>query len=177
MRRSRAILCLKRAMRRSTDYLMALLLLAALTLAATWLARNTSSVLAGPAYAIDGDTLAFGPDHVRLLGLDAPELDQTCERGGTSVACGKAAQAGLSAMLTPALRCESSGHDVYGRILAHCSTDKGDIGERLVEAGLALNKGCCLAAEVRARAARRGVWAGRLEAPADWRRAHDARRS
>ncbi|MDE3078941.1 MAG: hypothetical protein KGI94_02780 [Paracoccaceae bacterium] len=40
-----------------------------------------AEVLTGTPRVIDGDTLAFGPRHVRLMGIDAPELAQRCGTG------------------------------------------------------------------------------------------------
>ena len=34
--------------------------------------------LAGKAYVIDGDTISISGNHIRLQGIDAPELDQSC---------------------------------------------------------------------------------------------------
>ena len=33
-------------------------------------------------YVVDGDTLSRRGERLRLLGIDAPEYDQQCERGG-----------------------------------------------------------------------------------------------
>ena len=43
---------------------------------------------AGPARAVDGDTLEVGGEEVRLYGIDAPELHQTCRRGDEEWSCG-----------------------------------------------------------------------------------------
>lgn len=37
---------------------------------------------------IDGDSLSVGQHEIRLFGIDAPELKQTCMRAGQSWACG-----------------------------------------------------------------------------------------
>lgn len=54
------------------------LLLVALALPAN------AEVVSGPAYAVDGDTLILNDRQVRLAGIDAPELDQSCQRDGQS---------------------------------------------------------------------------------------------
>ena len=38
--------------------------------------------LKGPARVIDGDTNEIAGRRIRIFGIDAPEVDQTCERGG-----------------------------------------------------------------------------------------------
>jgi endonuclease YncB( thermonuclease family) len=42
----------------------------------------------GRARAIDGDSLKVGETEVRLHGIDAPLLSQTCQRGGRDWSCG-----------------------------------------------------------------------------------------
>jgi len=37
---------------------------------------------------VDGDGLKIGNQSIRLWGIDAPELDQTCELDGRTVPCG-----------------------------------------------------------------------------------------
>lgn len=48
-----------------------------------------SETHSGRFFVIDGDTLAKGGERFRLLGIDAPELSQTCVRGGESWPCGE----------------------------------------------------------------------------------------
>lgn len=118
---------------------------------------------------VDGDTLApldaqgreQGP-HVRLWGIDAPEM-------GTAYSW--AAGAKLEAILRTGLplRCERKGadrqgKDRHGRTVARCFTDKGaDVALLLVRAGLArdwayFSKGHYAAAERTARENWRGLW-------------------
>ena len=42
----------------------------------------------GVVRVIDGDTWDVGGARVRLFGIDTPEPDQTCERGGELLRCG-----------------------------------------------------------------------------------------
>lgn len=50
----------------------------AILLSPTALAAQTYT---GPVDVIDGDTLVMTGERFRLLGIDAPELDQTCALG------------------------------------------------------------------------------------------------
>ncbi len=55
-------------------------------------------LLQGEARAIDGDTLQVGDTRLRLHGIDAPELRQTCEDSAGAVwACGRRAALELAA--------------------------------------------------------------------------------
>ena len=52
--------------------------------------RMDPVLLQGEARAIDGDTLQVGDTRLRLHGIDAPELRQTCEdNSGEAWACGR----------------------------------------------------------------------------------------
>lgn len=120
--------------------------------------------IAGRARVVDGDTLDFGAARVRLHGVDAPELAQTCAAaGGGAWPCGAAAAARLTALAGGGpVACEPRDRDRYGRIVAVCSAGGRDLGAALVAEGLAwayLRYADDYApAEDAARAAGRGVW-------------------
>lgn len=127
--------------------------------------------------AIDGDSLRYGHEEVRLLGIDAPEYRQTYrDERGRPWPCGREARAELERLIgRGAVDCRSSGRDRYGRALAICSAARiGDVGEAIVRAGYAVDYmgGRYTAAEAEARAARRGIWRGEFERPDAWRRAN-----
>lgn len=133
--------------------------------------------ISGPARAADGDSLDLSGISVRLFGVDAPELAQSCERGGASWACGKQAASKLASLVagTPVM-CEQKDIDDYGRIVATCRAGSVDLGGALVDAGLAVAlphfSDRYVAAEARARAAGLGIWNGKFQMPADYRAAH-----
>jgi endonuclease YncB( thermonuclease family) len=125
------------------------------------------------AVAIDGDSLRTGGRDIRLLGIDAPELSQTCrDEQGRSWSCGREAHARLRAFTIGALECKSSSQDRYGRTLATCAAQGiPDIGEAMVRAGYAVSfmSPRYWLAELEARWNRRGIWRGSFERPQDWR--------
>jgi endonuclease YncB( thermonuclease family) len=127
--------------------------------------------------AIDGDSLRTAGKQIRLTGIDAPELFQTCrdEHGG-EWACGRHAHAFLRALVSRGtLTCTPNGTDRYGRTLATCSAGPvADVSDAMVRAGFAINfmNGGYQAAEAEARTAKRGIWSGEFERPQDWRRRH-----
>jgi endonuclease YncB( thermonuclease family) len=126
------------------------------------------------ATATDGDSLRVDGERIRLLGIDAPELRQTCrdERGG-EWACGRAAHELLIRIVSRGkVTCPSTAKDRFNRALARCSAgDIADVGETMVRAGYAIDfmKGGYGAAEAEARAAKRGIWRGVFEQPREWR--------
>ncbi len=131
--------------------------------------------LSGTATAIDGDTLRLAGQRVRLTGLDAVERAQTCAVDGRDWPCGEAAHAFLAAAVGgTTTTCTPAGHDRYGRVLATCTAGGRDLGDALVRAGWAVADPGYALALAEARLARRGIWAGRFDDPADWRRRHDA---
>jgi endonuclease YncB( thermonuclease family) len=133
-----------------------------------------AQTLTGAARVVDGDTIAIGGERIRLSGIDAPEINQTClDDKGLPWRCGTVARDRLIQHIgSRPVSCPTSGKDVYGRWLASCSVD-GDLGTWLVAEGLALAfvrySTRYVAAEAVARNARKGMWAGAFVAPWDWR--------
>lgn len=127
--------------------------------------------LAGMARAGDGDSLTLAGERVRLLGIDAPELDQTCSRDdGRPWTCGAAARSRLAALVAAGTTtCVPDGSDRYRRILATCTTAGKNLGAVMVAEGLAIASSGYQAEEAAARAAGRGIWAGSFVAPREWR--------
>jgi len=131
--------------------------------------------IAGAARVIDGDTLALDGVRIRLHGIDAPEMAQTCRRKGKPWRCGEAARRALAAMVADStVRCRRRGIDRYGRVVARCRTARtGDLGAALVAEGAAFAyrrySREYLDEERTARAARRGVWSGSARRPESFR--------
>lgn len=125
----------------------------------------------GPAQATDGDSLRLADDRIRLLGIDAPELDQICwDASGTEWSCGRAARDRLASLVASgSASCQPQGHDKYGRILAVCEVGRRDLGAALVADGLAIAKGDYDGEQAEARAAGIGIWRGRFVDPRQWR--------
>lgn len=132
--------------------------------------------IAGDAIVIDGDTLEIAGRRIRLEGIDAPEMAQSCQTGdGSPWRCGLAAQKRLMVMTRgQAVACDAAGSDAYGRTLAVCFVEGEDINATLVEEGLARAfvkySELYVAQEAEARAARRGLWQADNLAPWDFRR-------
>lgn len=151
----------------------AIVVLAAVALLADWLESPLPAV-AGAGRASDGDSFRLGSDRVRLLGLDAPELAQHCAAAdGARWPCGRVARDRMAVLLASGpISCQPEGRDRYDRLLARCSVNGQDIGATLVTEGLAIAADDYWKLEASARAARRGIWVGGFDTPADWRDDH-----
>ena len=135
---------------------------------------DSSAVLVGHARAADGDSLVLQGRRIRLFGIDAPELSQTCRRAGQNWACGETAKQKLEALVSNReIICKPRSIDAFGRQVASCSVTARDIGEDMVRAGLATAfrqySNDYVSTEEQARSARLGIWAGEFQAPADYR--------
>jgi endonuclease YncB( thermonuclease family) len=133
--------------------------------------RPPGRTIEGLARIVDGDTLWIGQSKIRLRGIDAPELRQSCTIQRQSYACGHAATEALRQHLKGnPIVCRISGRDRYERLLARCLLDGDDIGAWLVREGLAVSYGSDYEREESAARKRKaGLWAGGFERPGAWR--------
>lgn len=156
------------------DLTRAIFLLVGLAALALLLPRFIGGrTVTGAAVMIDGDSLRLAGRELRLEGVDAPELDQVCDREGRSYGCGREAKWIAEQKLTRGeLSCRVSGDDRYGRGLALCAVAGEDLNGALVREGVAVSEGLYRNEERLAREAGRGLWAGSFERPAEWRRRH-----
>jgi len=135
--------------------------------------RQPRESATGSVYVIDGDTVILNRVHIRLLGIDAPEMEQTCRIEGSDYACGRDARNALKNRIgKAAIRCEKEGFDKYGRDLGRCYLGDTDLNQWMVEQGWAVSYGDYRSAEASARREKRGIWAGSFEMPFQWRREH-----
>lgn len=129
--------------------------------------------------ALDGDTLAVD---IRLLGIDAFETRQMCERRNGCWSCGKAAQDLAARALRDAEAVITlTPSSTYGRPVATVTVRGADLGETLLRAGLAIPQSQYLrrdparraryeAAFADAQGRRAGAFAGTWLPPARWRK-------
>jgi endonuclease YncB( thermonuclease family) len=111
------------------------------TAASPVLAKRIDPILLqGEARAVDGDTLQVGEIRLRLHGIDAPELRQTCEdQAGEAWACGRRAASELAvAVAGGEIHCINRERDRYQRLGATCWARGRDVGQSLVAHGWAV---------------------------------------
>ncbi|KAB0680417.1 thermonuclease family protein [Aureimonas leprariae] len=141
---------------------------------------SAAQPIAGRVEVVDGDTIKVDgtKERVRLFGIDAPESRQSCRNAaGLRYLCGARAADALAQIVgrNGQVACEEQDRDRYGRIVAICRLDGKDIGAAMVSGGWArdyaqYSHGRYAAREAEAKAKRRGAWAGRWQAPWEWRR-------
>jgi endonuclease YncB( thermonuclease family) len=152
-------------------------LIVAATLAVVLAAANAQAdeAIVGVASVIDGDTIEIHGQRIRLHGIDTPESNQLCERGGKSYRCGQVAALALSDRIgRRTVTCKGRGEDRYGRVIAVCFEGGEDLNGWLVRQGLgvAYRKYSIdyVPQEDAARREQLGLWSGRFVMPWLWRR-------
>ncbi|MDW8444821.1 MAG: thermonuclease family protein [Acetobacteraceae bacterium] len=128
----------------------------------------------GSALVQDGDTLTIAGTRIRLHGVDAPELDQTCLRDGLPWPCGREAAFALAQRVQGrAVSCRGVETDRFGRLVALCMVDGESLNRWLVREGWAVAyrryTDAYVLDEWIAWWHRRGLWAGSFEPPESWR--------
>ena len=140
--------------------------------------RNIGTLI-GIARVKDADTIEIQGHPIRLEGIDAPEKGQTCTRvDGTPWNCGlKAAQSVEKRIRGQQVVCENLRLGLLRRYLGSCSVGGEDLNRWVVREGWAFAfvqySQKYLPDEAKARAIRRGLWAGKPPIPPwQWRRIH-----
>ncbi len=156
-------------------------------LAATALAVLAGLLVSAPALAqeaepaisvIDGDTLEIDGRALRLFGIDAPELGQTCLNAGKRWRCGLQAAVELRQLLETwkELTCETAPLASAGNVVICHDPQYNDPAEVLLARGLALalpdSFPAYKRAQNQAKLAKLGLWRGEFLEPAIWRMGH-----
>jgi len=165
--RSRGVL------RRILDIVLTVAILGVLILVAARLGSSDHLRLEGQVRVTDGDSIVLDNERIRLRGIDAPELNQTCGKDGASYPCGRMARDELVGLTNgKPVTCQGSERDRYGRLLAVCLAGGVEINRRLVRSGWAVAYGDFEGEEDAARQAGLGLWASSFDRPHDWRSKH-----
>lgn len=152
----------------------AVLLLA--TLACTASARAQDAVPAsGPAIVLDASHLAVADRRFKLYGIDAPDVDETCENAKRKeYPCGVEAREALVKLVTrQEITCRPRGPNQINEMLATCTLGQTDLAGAMIDAGWAIaDRARTLyyeKAEEKARTTKHGLWQGPFVPPANWR--------
>ena len=158
-----------------------------LLLAAVWplasIGHPALAEITGRPKIIDGDTIELQGRAIRLYGIDAPELGQTCTINERTYDCGMVARTALLDLTAGiAVTCKMISAEVVsaepGRTAedgkpGRCFAQGYDLSEGMAYTGWALAlrevSSRYLVFEERAQTASRGLWKGRFVTPWDWR--------
>jgi endonuclease YncB( thermonuclease family) len=143
-----------------------------------WLGMSSAQAdIMGKPDVADGNTIIIAGEAVRLYGIDAPELAQTCsDAHGKVWACGKESMYALLRFLENHwVTCKEGRRDRSGFRSMVCFAGPYDIGAKMVHDGWALaldqERADYLLQQHNAMTAKRGIWQGGFLKPWEWRRA------
>ena len=131
--------------------------------------------ITGKPRVVDGDTLHINQTKIRLHGIDAPEMKQTCRTSkGKEQLCGQLAKQALQRLIQGQdITCKGDERDRYGRLIAVCYTGPYDLNAKMVRQGWALAyrrySMDYVDDENAAKVARKGLWRGEFVPPWEWR--------
>lgn len=157
--------------------------LAFVLFAALLAAPAHADTLTGTAVVHDGDTFRLDGQPVRLWGIDAPELGQSCQRPGGRYQCGVEARDALAEWIGQRdVICKPIGKKSWDRIVAVCWVPRlmmlgrtplvrhRDIAAWLVMHGYAVDwpeysSGFYASQQAAAMSEDAGIWAGKFYLP------------
>lgn len=127
------------------------------------------------AIVVDGDTIEWRGETVRLFGIDAPEGKQTCKDAkGAAYRCGLISAQALDALiLGKDVSCEQRDVDKYKRPVSLCTAGGVNLSAEMVRTGNAVAythySKIYLPQEQEAADSHLGMWRGDFELPWDYR--------
>ena len=102
-------------------------------------ASFSEKIIEGKVKIIDGDTIHIEKNKIRLHGIDAPEIDQTCTIKDKVWNCGIESSLELKKLiLDNNISCVVSDIDKYNRYIAECFINNQNINELMVRNGWAI---------------------------------------
>ncbi|MBE6454085.1 MAG: thermonuclease family protein [Alphaproteobacteria bacterium] len=125
---------------------------------------------------VSGDTLTLGNQIVKLYGVAAPDISQTCaDSSGRGYRCGQQSVSWLSGWLADnTIKCHILAKDDRGVLIGVCMLGPYDIGAALINSGWAVadirQTQIYLPYQNQALSNRRGLWQGEFYMPWDWQK-------
>ena len=132
--------------------------------------------ITGGTRVVSGDTLMLGGRVVKMFGIAAPNISQTCADGsGRGYKCGRQSVAWLSGWLSDnEVSCHILSESEKGLLTGVCMLGPYDIGAALVNAGWAVadtrQSKIYIPYQNQALTNKRGLWQGEFYMPWDWQK-------
>ena len=102
-------------------------------------ASFSKNIIEGKAKIIDGDTIHIEKNKIRLHGIDAPEIKQTCTIKKIIWECGFESYQSLKSIISEKeVRCEIVDIDRYKRFVAKCFVKNINLNKYMVQNGWAV---------------------------------------
>ncbi len=141
---------------------------------------KTEQKYQGQARIIDGDSIEVADNNTRLLGIDAPEMKQTCfNQQKNEYLCGEISKNFLINLIgKKEVTCYYVGKDMYNRFLSECFIDNVSINEEIIKNGMAVIYSFTSVSkkmedlERQAQENKLGIWRGAFQSPKDYRKSH-----
>ena len=124
----------------------------------------------GKASIIDGDTIHVEKNKIRLYGIDAPEINQSCTINTIAWECGLDSSQALESIISEnEVRCEIMEIDRYKRFVAKCYANKIYLNQYMVQNGWAIAyryySDDFINDEEIAKHKKIGIWQGKFQEP------------
>ena len=124
---------------------------------------------------IDGDTIHLNNEKIRFIGIDTPELKQTCNKNNEIINCGiQARKLLINKIGKNKVNCVREDKDQYNRTLAECFVNDLSLSRFLVREGYAFAyrkySKKFIEDENFAKNNNMGMWSMTFEYPWDWRK-------
>jgi len=136
---------------------------------------QSQNLIKGKAKIIDGDTIHIDNNKIRLHGIDAPEIKQTCAINNENWNCGiKSEKALKNFILDREVSCQIVDIDRYKRFIGICFVNNENINKYMVKNGWAIAYRYYsleyVKDEERAKENNAGIWEGEFEEPYEFRK-------
>jgi len=130
----------------------------------------SQKIIQGKAKIIDGDTIHIGKNKIRLHGIDAPEINQTCSIRDQLWNCGiKSSKVLKNIILENEVLCKIIDIDRYKRFVAECFVNETNINQYMVRNGWAVAYRYYsldyISDEKIAKKNKTGIWQGKFKNP------------
>ena len=99
----------------------------------------SKKIIEGKVKIIEGDTIHIGNNKIRLYGIDAPEINQTCTIEKIIWECGFESSLALESIISEKeVQCEIVDIDRYKRFVAKCFVKNINLNQYMVQNGWAV---------------------------------------